>query len=95
MRLIARVERSTGAASHFEGTVGEEGSLEATELPVPSTVAIEERDGGWFLLYIDENGECLGDTWHLTVEDAKEQAAFEFGIADPTGGRAPEAEVSN
>jgi hypothetical protein len=34
------------------------------------------------LLYFDADGECLADTWHKSVEGAKEQTRFEFEIEE-------------
>ncbi|MEZ5974460.1 MAG: hypothetical protein R3F33_11735 [Planctomycetota bacterium] len=42
---------------------------------------IVEQDGAFFLLRIDADGRCLADTWHLTQEEAVEQAEFEYGVA--------------
>jgi hypothetical protein len=52
------------------------------ELTPAWSVEIEYRDGGYFLLYFDEAGECFTDTWHPTLEDAKAQARFEFAIQE-------------
>jgi hypothetical protein len=37
--------------------------------------------GGVFLnSYNTADGHWLGDTWHLTIEDAKHQAEYQFGV---------------
>jgi hypothetical protein len=36
--------------------------------------------GGYFLQYRSSNGQYNGDTWHESLEDAIEQAKFQFGI---------------
>jgi hypothetical protein len=41
-------------------------------------LVIENNADGTFLYRFDASGDCVGDTWHMTVEDAKQQAAFEF-----------------
>lgn len=56
--------------------------VEVSELPDPVTVEIVEEDGAFFLLRLDDNGECIADTWHETVEAAKDQANFEFGVKE-------------
>jgi len=33
---------------------------------------------GYFLLYLDGEGDSVADTWHETIEDALEQAEFEY-----------------
>ena len=37
-----------------------------------------EGEGCYFLFRCDSAWECVTDTWHLTVEDAKIQAEFEY-----------------
>jgi hypothetical protein len=37
------------------------------------------EDSGFFLMHICENGQ-VADTWHLTLEDAFQQAEFEFEV---------------
>lgn len=37
-----------------------------------------ESDGGFYLFYCDDQWGVLTDTWHETLEDAKEQAEFEY-----------------
>jgi hypothetical protein len=39
-------------------------------------------DGGFYVLYMDARGECLTDTWHQTLSQAKAQAQHEFEIAE-------------
>ena len=45
----------------------------------PALVAIEEKPDGVFLFRFRHDGQVVGDTWHTTVEEAKQQARFEFG----------------
>lgn len=58
-------------------TVGDH-PLVGTRLPPPRTLLIEERPDGYFLLRYSESGEFAGDTWHIALEDAMDQAKFEF-----------------
>jgi hypothetical protein len=39
-----------------------------------------ENSSGFYLLYYDNNGNELTDTYHDTVEDALKQAEFEFDV---------------
>ena len=39
---------------------------------------IEEIHDGVFLYRFDAKGECVGDTWHMNLDDAKHQASSEF-----------------
>jgi len=38
------------------------------------------EDDGFYLLRLDPEGQCLADTWHQSLEEAKAQAAFEYEI---------------
>ena len=51
------------------------------EVPAPASLAIEADDVGFFLYRLDEDGSCAADTWHLTLEEAKAQAEFEYAVA--------------
>ena len=53
-----------------------------SEVPAPLAVEIMEQDGAYYLLSLDENGVCVADTWHPTIENAKRQAKFEFEIEE-------------
>ena len=51
------------------------------QMPWPRVVVIEfDRDspGGFFLNRWAEDGTFAGDTWHRTLDEAKEQAVFEL-----------------
>lgn len=37
-----------------------------------------ESEGGYYLFYCGEDWEAITDTWHETIEDAREQAGFEY-----------------
>jgi hypothetical protein len=39
---------------------------------------IEESPDGMFLYRYDAKGQCVGDTWHMNMDDAKHQAAYEY-----------------
>jgi hypothetical protein len=81
MRLRATVRKVTGNTTHVQGA-RLAGGLEVTPIPNPKTVEVVEQDGALYLLRLDNRGECVADTWHETVEEAKEQAYFEFGVED-------------
>lgn len=53
-------------------------------------LVIEEAAEGFFLYRYSKNGECVGDTWHLSEEDAKEQASYEYGKGAATWISIPE-----
>jgi hypothetical protein len=56
----------------------------------PRVVLLETREDGVFLLRYDDNGAFAGDTWHQSIEEAKLQAADEFGNALGPWGQVPE-----
>ncbi len=51
-------------------------------MPRPARLRISRYadDPRFYLLYIDDAGEELTDTWHPTLEDAMQQAAVEFNV---------------
>jgi len=51
-------------------------------LPLPDVVLVVADDrGGAMLFRYTAHGEFGGDTWHASVEEAQEQAAYEYGDA--------------
>ncbi len=50
----------------------------------PSTLRIARyaTGSGYYLLYLDEDGQEQTDTYHASVADARRQAAFEFGVEE-------------
>lgn len=54
------------------------GSDQRTLMGTPAFVVIDETQDGVFLYRYDIRGECVGDTWHANIQDAKEQAAYEY-----------------
>lgn len=80
-RLQAIVHSATERTSHEVGILGPH-SLETTyDLPAAVRVEIVTADDGIFLIRYDKDGEFCGDTWHQSIDEAKEQAYFEFNIS--------------
>ena len=50
----------------------------------------DKYDTGGVFLHHHENGGAVWDTWHQTIDDAKEQATFEFGLAGEAWLEVPE-----
>ncbi len=52
--------------------------------PYPHFVALEiakyDNDGGYYLFHITDEGDN-SDTYHSSMQEAMEQAEFEFGVA--------------
>jgi hypothetical protein len=47
-------------------------------LPQPRILIIDQDPEGFLLLRYSDSGEFGGDTWHSELEDAKQQAEFEY-----------------
>jgi hypothetical protein len=64
-----------GKTKHYYG-------LERVPVPLPVSLAISkyEGDDGFYLLYLDDNGNDLTDTYHLSIDKALLQAEWEFGV---------------
>ena len=82
-RFTALINPSVGEprVGHFLGLPPEltGGQDHRERLAWPRVVVIEEDPDGFFLYRYTEDGRAVGDTWHQSVDEAKEQAAFEYG----------------
>ena len=63
----------TGKTRHYRG---------GAECSPPAELKIIQfsDDPGFYLLYCDDAGVEITDTYHETVEEAKAQAEFEFNV---------------
>ncbi len=86
MKLRACIERITGATRHHYATLQDGSVGRGDAIPSPAWVQIESIDGSFYLTRYAASGACLTDTWHQTLEEAKAQAAFEFGLAETDWG---------
>jgi hypothetical protein len=50
------------------------------ELKPAASVVVVRSHGAIYLFRYDENGTFAGDTWHESIDDAKDQARFEFDL---------------
>jgi hypothetical protein len=70
---------------HYRGTspgiAAELGLPQGTPMPPALIVVIDsgEPTSGYFLNRFSHDGLDAGDTWHVSVDDAKAQAMLEFG----------------
>jgi len=80
MRIRAKVNGSTGKTRHSIGTLIDDVPTSVEDSPTPKWVEISEEGGAYYLFHLDGEGVCLADTWHQTLDEAKQQASFEFGI---------------
>ena len=56
-----------------------EGKDERQLLEPADFVVIGEAEDGFYLNRFTTDGRDVGDTWHMTLEDARHQAQFEYG----------------
>jgi len=74
-RDYPRVRHTVGLPAELDD--GVEASM---RLPWPAaTVLAPGSDGGFNLLRLASDGSSAGDTWHLSEDEAREQASYEFG----------------
>lgn len=64
----------TGRTRHFIGN---------QKMPTPHGLIIAQYpdNPGYYLFYMDEVGNEMTDTYHETLEDAFDQAAWEFQVS--------------
>lgn len=69
--ILDERQEPTGRVAH---------SVRGTRMSPPAALAIckDDRGGAFYLFYCDEDWEPMSDTWHQTLEEAKEQAEIEF-----------------
>ena len=79
-KLKAAVKKTTGNTTHSIGSLKDGKPVVEEAIPTPAWVEIHEDGGGFFFMHFDESGDVIADTWHQSVNEAKEQAEFEFGI---------------
>jgi hypothetical protein len=75
--------QTTGKTLHRSGTISQDGELiPGPELPAPHSLMIAQLspDRGYYLLNLDEDGEEITDTYHDTLEQALDQAKWEFNV---------------
>ena len=80
-RFAARVvTRSVPKTRHYRGWPPQlTGGSDSRELMEPAALlVIEHKPDGVFLYRFTADRRCVGDTWHETLDAAKQQAAFEF-----------------
>ena len=72
--------RPTGFTKHSLAEIVDGEVAAATPLVPFAALAIARYAGnqGFYLLYLDREGNEVTDTWHRTLEDAMRQAEVEF-----------------
>jgi len=81
MVAVLRGSRDPLKVVHYSGMPPELTSEKDSRqrLPHPRVVFIESKEDGVFLTRYGEGGVFAGDTWHQSIEDAKQQAVYEYG----------------
>ena len=70
---LAGKHAPTGRTTHYRGQ-------EVLSPPQNLQIAQYPDDEGYYLLYLDENGDELTDTYHNDIASAMAQAEWEFGV---------------
>lgn len=72
----------TGKTRHTQGVWAPEGLVRGPELPAPHELVIAQLppDEGYYLLYLDDKGNEITDTYHDSLEQALAQAKWEFEV---------------
>jgi hypothetical protein len=76
VRMFAAV--TTPIPPRVRHYVGLPDSPDQRDLPHPSVALIDEKPDGFYLIRLTDEGTFCGDTWHLSAEEARGQAEFEF-----------------
>src|ERR1700690_1810577 len=71
--MIPRVKHYSGAPPELTG-----GEDRRREMGPAQLLVIEEKPDGVFLYRYSAKGKCVGDTWHIDIDDAKYQAIYEY-----------------
>ena len=82
MRLKAYIKSSTEKTKHLIGNFDEGELKNISSLPTATWIEIVEEGDSVYLYHYDNDGICISDTWHLSIQEAKSQALFEFNIRE-------------
>ncbi len=76
--LRADLKHVVGSKDRVSLVVGRGGAARA---PDPVSLRILRDGAGFSLLRLDGSGTTVSHTWHPTLEETKERASIEYGIA--------------
>src|SRR5262245_56636626 len=82
MKLKAHVRGHSGRTVHSVGTIADGKQIPLGNMQPAVCVELDQVDEHFFLYRFDQAGESVGDTRHETLNEAKAQAKFEFGIQE-------------
>lgn len=80
--MRAEINPKNSKTVHAIGLILDGRAQKSALITGESRVEIVKEESGIFLYRLNDKGEIVADTWHLTVEEAKEQATFEYGVED-------------
>jgi hypothetical protein len=75
MEISVLEVESTAKTKHYDGSLNKEFSK-----PSLLQIAQYDNDTGFYLFYLNSVNEIMTDTYHETLEDAIDQAEWEFKI---------------
>jgi hypothetical protein len=79
--MTAAIAKIKGTTTHQVGHFDSSGTPIADfEMDLPCSLSIVSDEGAIYLWRLNKAGECISDTWHMNVNEAKSQADFEFEI---------------
>ncbi len=81
IRLRANVDASPERTKEYRKMMSGDESADA-DVALPAWLEISEEYDAFFLFYYDADGTMMADGWHVSLEHAKRQAAFELGIQE-------------
>ena len=81
IRLTAKIRGAIlrPKVTHYRGLPQDLGGGLHKKMGVAASVTIEEKADGVFLYRLAADGQIVGDTWHMSIEEAQQQACYEFG----------------
>jgi len=81
MRLVAKVRPSAERPLLPAGEPSDE-DISFSLLSTPTLVEIVQLNEEIHLLRLNSSGNCIDDTWHATIDAAKEQANLEYEVRE-------------
>lgn len=72
MRTARRIRRIRNATIHY--------LMAENVTSLARFVQIEERDGMYYVLRLDDSGKCIADTAHASQSEAVAQVEFEYEL---------------
>lgn len=82
MTLSAYVQSCSESSGKTLSECGSGGVVAIAQQLMPAWVEIVQDEAGVSLFRYCSEGNYIADTWHKSLEEAKRQAEYEFGITD-------------